>query len=345
MTGDRTRGRRSTNRIEEGETTLELATAPLDSTTIRAYGPLVPDATTGTREVARHDTPNTIVLPDVPRPDRATLTVLAGPDGGATFSMTETEITIGRSAHADVPINEASVSRHHAKIAVESEGRYVLEDLGSTNGTFVGGRRVRRASLRPGDRIQLGRATVLRFSIVDEMEDAMQRRLYETASRDTLTGLANRRTLFERLAAEVAYAAEHQRDVGLLMIDVDHFKRVNDTFGHLAGDQVLKAVSLAGAQALRDGDVLARYGGEEFAAIARGVDRDAAAAIAERFREAIADVRVEVGGGSVALTVSIGVAVFSECTRWANGLDLVALADERLYLAKNRGRDRVCAGT
>jgi diguanylate cyclase (GGDEF)-like protein len=315
-----------------------------------AEGPLLPpDPITGTHEVTREpadrrDTPNTIVLPDVPRPDRATLTVLAGPDGGASFSMKQLELVVGRSAQADIPLDEASVSRRHAKITREGEGHYMIEDLGSTNGTFVDGRRVRRAPLRPGDRIQVGRACVLRFSIVDEIEDAMQRRLYETANRDTLTGLANRRMLFERLAAEVAYAADRDRDLGLLMVDVDHFKRVNDTFGHLAGDQVLKAVSLTGVQALRPGDVLARYGGEEFAAIARGADVDEATAIAERFRKAIADVRVEVGGGSVAMTVSIGVAVFSECTRWANGLDLVALADERLYAAKSRGRNRVCSG-
>jgi diguanylate cyclase (GGDEF)-like protein len=292
----------------------------------------------------RRDTPHTIVLPDDPHPDRATLTMLAGPDAGASFAVSTAEITLGRSRSSTIPIDELSVSRHHARILREGEGRYCIEDLGSTNGTFVSGRRVKQSPLRSGDRIQIGREAVLRFAMVDEIEETMQRRLYETASRDTLTGLLNRRTLFERLAAEIAHSTESGEDLGLLMIDVDHFKRVNDTFGHVAGDQALRAVALSGAQALRAGDHFARYGGEEMAVVARGADRTSATALAERFRRIIADVRVEVGGGAVGMTVSVGVAVLSECTRWTNGLDLVALADERLYQAKQSGRNRVCAG-
>jgi diguanylate cyclase (GGDEF)-like protein len=334
------------------ESTMKLRVSAIDVSAMSDLHATLPPATaptTGMRSilpepVERHDTPHTIVLPDDPHPDRATLTVLSGPDAGATFSLDAAETTLGRSRHSSIPIDELSVSRNHARIVRDAEGRYCVEDLGSTNGTFVSGRRIKQAPLRSGDRLQIGRECVLRFAMVDEIEDTMQRRLYETASRDTLTGLLNRRALFERLSTEVAHATEVGGDLGLLMVDVDHFKRVNDTFGHVAGDQVLRAVAMTGTQALRAGDVLARYGGEELAVVARGADKASALALAERFRRMISELRVEVGGGAVGMTVSIGVAVLSECPRWTNGLDLVALADERLYMAKNGGRNRVCAG-
>jgi two-component system cell cycle response regulator len=292
--------------------------------------------------VERHDTPHASVLPNDPRPDRATLTLFSGPGAGATFRVTDAQTTLGRSNRASIPIDEISVSRIHARITREGDGRYGIEDLDSTNGTFVSGRRVvTREDLRSGDRIQLGRQCVFRFAIVDEIEDAMQRRLYETANRDPLTGLLNRHSLFERLAAEASHAIEVGADLALVMIDVDHFKRVNDTFGHAAGDQALCAIALAGSQGLRGGDVLARYGGEELALVAPGANKSAATRIAERFRQGIAELRVEVGGGAIALTVSLGVALLSECPCWTSSLDLVALADARLYAAKREGRNRV----
>jgi len=338
----------------------ELVPRPLDAASITlrtsvtiaqlqaALPPLPPD--TGEHPIAlpaieRHDTPHTVVLPNDPRADRATLTMLSGPEAGATFRVEDAHTTLGRSTRASIPIDEFSVSRMHARITREGDGRYVIEDLNSTNGTFLSGRRVNSEPLRSGDRIQIGGECVFRFAIVDEIEDTMQRRLYETASRDALTGLLNRRTLFERLSAELSHAVESGSDLGLLMIDVDHFKRVNDRFGHVAGDQVLRAVALTGSQGLRAGDILARYGGEEFALVAPSVDKRAATTLAERVRKAIADVRVEVGGGAVGLTVSIGVALLSECPTWTDGRDLVTLADERLYAAKREGRNRVADGT
>jgi diguanylate cyclase (GGDEF)-like protein len=126
------------------------------------------------------------------------------------------------------------------------------------------------------------------------------------------------------------------------MIDVDHFKPINDTFGHLAGDQVLRALATSSVRMLRSGDLFARYGGEEFVAMICSAKKDALVALAERLRVAFGEVRVELGGGSVAVTVSIGVALWSECAS-ADYLELVALADERMYVAKLEGRNRVCS--
>jgi diguanylate cyclase (GGDEF)-like protein len=292
----------------------------------------------------RHDTPHTFVLPSTPPPDRATLTVLAGEAAGQSFPLEAGATILGRAPDATIPIDDISVSRHHARIVRDPDGRYSLEDLGSTNGTFVGSRRVVREALSTGDRVQLGPHCVLRFALVDEAEETLQRRLYESASRDTLTGLANRRTLFERLGAAIAQARRSGEEIALLMIDIDHFKQVNDAFGHIAGDQVLRALALSSEQVLRAGDLLARYGGEELTVLARETDKRDAMTLAERLRSHLADVRVEVGGGAVAVTVSIGIGVLSECgpSRDA-GMELVALADARLYAAKVGGRNRVCA--
>jgi diguanylate cyclase (GGDEF)-like protein len=291
---------------------------------------------------ARTETPHTVVLPSVVHADRGTLTILAGIDAGASFTLDGLETVIGRDESATLLINDPSISRRHARITRDGNARHFIEDLGSTNGTFVCGRRVRRSALTTGDRVQLGRDCLMRFALVDEEEEAFQRRLYEASTQDTLTKLPNRRCLIERLAGEISHAHRGGNDVGLLMIDIDHFKGINDKFGHVAGDQVLRAIAQAGAKAVRASDVFARYGGEEFVVVARDTGKADAAALAERLRRAIRELRVEVGSGSVVVTVSIGIAVLSECERGDDGRQLFARADSRLYAAKVAGRDRMC---
>jgi two-component system cell cycle response regulator len=330
------------------ESTIKFPAASIDAAALAILrGTLPPlEPITEEREIVtdtprRRDTPHTIVLPMVVHADRPTLTMLGGPDVGATFALETDETILGRGSNAHVQLDESSISRRHASITRDDAGRYIVEDLGSTNGTFVCGRRVKRTALRSGDRVQLGRECVFRFAIVDQTEESFQRRLYESSMRDTLTGIANRRCLFERLTTEMAHARGNGADVAVVMFDVDHFKVINDTFGHLAGDQVLRAIALCGSQMLRVGDLFARYGGEEFAVIIRDATRDDAMALAERLRGAIARLRVEVGGGSVPVTVSVGVALLSECEKEDDGLELFARADARMYAAKLAGRNRV----
>jgi two-component system cell cycle response regulator len=293
---------------------------------------------------SRRDTPMTIVLATAPHADRATLTVLAGVEPGSVLALVGRETIFGRSSEATISIDEPSISRRHARIVHAEDGRYFIEDLSSRNGTFVNGSPVRRIQLRSGDRVQLGRVSLFRFALVDEREETLQRRLYESSTRDSLTGLTNRRCLLERLSQEIARGGVERTDTGLLMIDVDHFKRINDAFGHLAGDQVLRALAMAAEKTLRAGDLFGRFGGEEFMAVICGTTRDDLVSLAERMRGSLAGVRVEVGGGSVGITVSIGVALWSECASERAStevMDLVALADERMYAAKRAGRDRV----
>lgn len=288
------------------------------------------------------ETPHTVVIPATTRADRATLTTLRGPGAGTTYRLERQSTVIGRGAKADIVLDEPSVSREHARFIRDDDGGYFIEDLGSTNGTFVGGHPVQRARLRSGDRLQIGGEHSFRFAIVDEEEESLQRRLHESSMRDTLTGLVNRGCLFDQLATGIERARRDGGDIGVLILDVDYFKSVNDRFGHAAGDEVLKAIAVAGGRVLGENDVFARYGGEEFAVFSRCGGKEEVAALAERFAAGVGALRVKVGDGAIGVTVSVGVAVLSECVI-ADALELFARADARLYAAKLAGRNRVCA--
>jgi two-component system cell cycle response regulator len=217
----------------------------------------------------------------------------------------------------------------------------VIEDLSSTNGIFVNGQRVGRVTLAHGDRIQIGPVVVLRYAHIDAEEAALARRLYETSTRDPLTGAYNRRYLNERLAAEVAYAHRHHTQLSLMLIDLDHFKRVNDEHSHLAGDSVLRTVSAEIQRQTRSEDVFARYGGEEFVVLVRGIEHSNVAIFADRLRHAVERLTIPLDPEPLRVTVSLGVASLRECEARAPADALVLLADERLYRSKAEGRNRV----
>jgi diguanylate cyclase (GGDEF)-like protein len=225
-------------------------------------------------------------------------------------------------------------------------GAYVVKDEGSTNGTFVNDARVQKtARLADGDRIQLGTHLTMRFSLVTQDEEASLQRLFEAAMRDGLTGVFNRKHVEERLTAELAYAHRHSTPLAVVMLDIDHFKSINDTHGHPAGDAVLKNVAGVLARGVRAEDVVGRYGGEEFIIVARQIGVAEAAAMAERLRQEVEVTPTTVEGGAVSATASFGVASIACCGPQAtvDGPALVRLADARLYEAKRAGRNRVVA--
>jgi diguanylate cyclase (GGDEF)-like protein len=219
----------------------------------------------------------------------------------------------------------------------------LLEDLESRNGTFVGGKRVNQHRLKDGDGVTFGAQAAFRFNVTDTMQERLLRRLYESSTRDALTGAYNRSHFDERMRAELAFATRHSTDVSLVMIDIDHFKRVNDTYGHQAGDAVLKELSTRAHRTLRAEDVFARFGGEEFAVILRGTNKDGARRLAERLREAIEQTPIEFEGKRIAVTLSAGCAATACCTAPVKPDDLIRAADRRLYQAKTSGRNRVVA--
>lgn len=249
------------------------------------------------------------------------------------------EMVIGR-LQADVRLEDEGISRRHAKVTVHADGKVELEDLGSTNGTFHNGRRIDVQLLADGDKIQVGSSTVLKFTYQDALDQQFQQNLYESATRDGLTQLYNKKFLLEALQKEFSYALRHGAHLSLAMLDVDHFKRINDTHGHPAGDYVLQRLARRAIDASRKEDILARYGGEEIAILLRQTPRAEGLVCAERIRSAVEAERFMVNGVRLPVTVSLGVASMREDGA-QNPEVLLLLADRALYLAKQRGRNRV----
>jgi diguanylate cyclase (GGDEF)-like protein len=171
----------------------------------------------------------------------------------------------------------------------------------------------------------------------------MAHELYESAVRDTLTKAHNRRYFIERIGSEIAYSRRHSTPLSLVLFDLDHFKRINDDHGHLAGDAVLREVAGLVARMIRLEDVFARFGGEEFVVLTRGIEHDGAGRFSERLRAAIEKLEIVAEGAEHKVTISAGYATASELPpAERNAEALIRLADERLYTAKTSGRNRIC---
>jgi two-component system cell cycle response regulator len=271
---------------------------------------------------------------------RAVLIVLAGPRLlGKSFKVDFSGMIIGRSLDSDIWLDDESVSRHHAKLEIEA-GLVRLTDLGSRNGTFCNGERVEVRSLSEGDRIQVGNETVLKFTYQDVLDEKLTSSLYDSATKDALTGTFNKKFLLEALEKEFAFCTRHSLPLSLLMLDVDHFKRVNDTFGHPAGDFVLMQLSAAVRDTIRTEDVFARYWGEEFALLLRDCPPQRASGVAERLRRRIEHMSMMFKQEKLNVTVSIGVATAKD-GNIEEAMGLIKAADDFLYQAKKSGRNKV----
>jgi diguanylate cyclase (GGDEF)-like protein len=293
--------------------------------------------------IARHDTPILPVMPVSAGHLRATLTVMSGREAGRVIALEGTTMVLGRDPESDIWIEDSGVSRKHARIGRGPDGGFYVQDLDSTNGSFVGMLRVRVAELSSGDYVQLGPGFMMRFALTDDAEESLQRQLYESSVRDPLTGAFNRKYLADRLVSEVSHARRTGGALALLMIDLDHFKDVNDRYGHLRGDEVLRTSATRLGRLVRADDVLARFGGDEFVVLARDNDSIAARALADRLRRSIEELTFELPTETVSVTASIGVASLAELEPFDEPFALVALADQRLYGAKLKGRNVVCS--
>jgi len=271
--------------------------------------------------------------------DRPLLLRMDGTEAGQVHSIDQDSIQIGRHPTTNITVVDAGVSRVHARIFC-IDGEYHVEDLGSRNGTFVEGNRVEQSRLEDGQSVRLGPRVTYRFAVLDEKQEHLLRQLYESSKRDALTGIFNRKHFEERLKSEIAYAHRHATPLGLVLFDLDFFKKVNDTHGHPGGDAVLRHVTAVVSQKLRTEDLFARVGGEEFAVIVRGSRPHQAARVGERIRVAVATTPAHFEGEQIPVSISVGCAT-TECTGSFAEQALVELADQRLYRAKQSGRNRV----
>jgi diguanylate cyclase (GGDEF)-like protein len=271
--------------------------------------------------------------------DRAYLIVLQGSNVGEMYRLEGGECVIGRGTAATIRLGDDGISRRHAKIVV-SGNAVKIEDLGSANGTLVNGALIQQSALRDGDKIQLGSTTILKFTYHDKLEENFQRAMYDAALRDDLTKAFNKKHFLDRLEQEVAFCRRHGSPLSLVMFDVDHFKKVNDTFGHLAGDLVLSKLAQVAHGTVRTEDIFARYGGEEFSILCRGIALGHAGMMAERLRGLVESTQFVFEQQVIPVTISIGVSAYPEIAV-QNGLELIAASDEALYSAKRGGRNRV----
>ncbi|MEM8671168.1 MAG: GGDEF domain-containing protein [Planctomycetota bacterium] len=254
------------------------------------------------------------------------------------ISLRLDRFVLGRSDDCDLSISDDAVSRHHAEIRQTDDG-VVLIDLDSTNGVLVNSQAVTTKSLQSGDCLQLG-SHVFRFLADDDLETQYHATVYSMMTRDGLTGAYNKRYLEETLEREVARCRRHSRPISVIMMDVDHFKAVNDQLGHTIGDLVLQELVLRLQKVLRQDDVLARFGGEEFALILVEANPENTAIVAERCRRAIADTPFQTPAGELRITLSLGVTT-PDSQELGTATELIHEADQRLYQAKRAGRNRI----
>jgi two-component system, cell cycle response regulator len=260
-----------------------------------------------------------------------------GPSLGKNYTVDQDLITIGRDESNIIRIDQGNVSRTHCKL--ERIGQSVfIEDLNSTNGTYLNDASLRREQLRNGDLIRVG-GVILKFVSGGNVEALFHEEIYRMTITDGLTQVANKRYLLEFLEREIARASRFRHPLSIVMLDIDHFKAVNDTHGHEAGDYILRELCSVLMRTVRKEELLGRYGGEEFVLALPETSLSNACRVAENARREVEEHNFEFAGLRIAVTISLGAAELSPMT--LNPITFIRAADERLYTAKNAGRNRV----
>lgn len=271
------------------------------------------------------------------------LLVLSGIEAGRSFRLHEGDNVIGRNDDVQIALKDDGVSRQHALIHV-AEGAATVRDLGSTNGTRRNGQALSPDgdALAAGDVLLFGPSLAARFTVQDPIVENLQRKLFDAAVQDPLTGAYNKRYLIERFEQEFGFAERHQRPLAILIYDIDHFKQINDRLGHQVGDRVLCEVANYVGGRIRKEDLHARFGGEEFVVLMRETRLDAARILAGRLLAGVKALPFETEQGPFSISVSIGL-TSSDSRKFASSMELFIRADKMLYRAKELGRNRIVA--
>lgn len=280
---------------------------------------------------------------------RPALVFLSGDLIAVPIPLDREEVILGREVGSDVRVNDSKVSRRHAAIITTHdpathESVYTLKDFGSRGGTLLNGERISEEVLQNGDKITIGEH-ILRFDLLDEIDREYQRLIHRLISHDDLTGLLSGRSFFSELRREAERSKAIDRPFCVLMMDIDHFKNVNDTYGHLTGSRTLEEIGNCIIGCLRSGDAAARFGGEEFAAFLLDAEVGQAMVAGERIRSVIEKrgfsvIKQSSPGETHHVTISIGISAFPDDS--TDPIELVEMADSALYRAKREGRNRVC---
>ena len=280
----------------------------------------------------------------------ACLVVINGADLGKKYVLAQTSTVIGRSSKVDIQVDEDSISRSHA--VIDNYGDTVIaRDLESTNGTYVNDLPIREKRLIDGDQIKIGR-TIFKFLSGSNIEAQYHDEIYRLTTTDGLTQIYNKRYFLKEMEREMSRSLRYERALSLVMCDIDHFKGINDTYGHLAGDHVLRQVAKRITVHIRRDDIFARYGGEEFALLLPEIPKAQGAKLAEKLRRLIESEAFHFDNISIPVTLSMGIADLAEYLAVThanpdpndiNPFQFIKLADDRLYEAKKSGRNRVCA--
>ncbi len=281
-----------------------------------------------------------------PPPASVYMIVVGGGIPGTMLRLSDQETSLGRSAECNFQLLDITISRQHAIISIDKLGVVHLTDQKSTNGTFINGKKIaaqRPVRLEDGDRVQLGTNVVLKLVRLDPHDERFQREMFERTVRDTLTGLYNRSYFLNQIGQLAERHAPQGIGLAVLLLDIDHFKRINDRFGHLVGDAVLREVASVIRESTRTEDLVARYGGEEFVIALPVSVPDLATERAERIRWNITERRIPAGEVEIRVTASIGLA-YTPPGRTRNEMGLIMTADQALYQAKADGRNRVVFG-
>ena len=259
-----------------------------------------------------------------------------GRELGKQYSLAAEETVIGRGGDSTLILDMDNVSRRHARVLNKKDGFYV-EDLKSTNGTYVNDVEVKYERLRNGDLIKIGGA-ILKFLQGGNIEALFHEEIYRMTIVDGLTQVHNKRYFLEFIDREMARCARYDRPLSLLLFDIDHFKQVNDVHGHLAGDFVLKRLAEIVGKHIRKEEAFARYGGEEFAVLMPETTSERARIFAEKIRRMVEQTPFVYEDRKIAVSVSIGIA---EMGPHRDPNSFIKAADEKLYKAKANGRNRV----
>lgn len=252
------------------------------------------------------------------------------------ISIDEKPLVVGREPTSDLMISERAVSRQHARFEKTEDG-FSVTDLGSTNGTWVNGENVLVAKLRSGDRIRIG-GRIFKFIATDQLEAQYHDAVYSMMTKDSLTQAWNKRYLLDILERELKRRERTGRPLCLLILDLDHFKKVNDTYGHLVGDELLRQAASRLKDSVREEDIFARFGGEEFCVVLSETAKEAARVCAQRCLDGISKSPFETASGEINCTVSIGIG--EAVQKVVSPKELIKLADDNLYRAKELGRNQ-----